>query len=60
MSTIYAGLDADLRVKLWSSDDGVTTKPVTVEDWVHVLDAIGAKPGEMLVVTLSRADNVAT
>lgn len=51
---LYAGCDVDLFVKLFATDDGKTPRPVTHDEWIKLLDKAGARPGEMLEVTLSR------
>jgi len=50
---IWAGCDIDERVKLYRIIDGVSV-PITLDDWLKVLDHIGAEPGEMLVVAIGR------
>lgn len=52
---LLAGCDLDMSVKLFRrhGTDGIYT--VKHADWIKILDKLGAEPGEMLVVTLSRA-----
>lgn len=53
MASIYAGADLDGQIKLFRIVDGQPV-PLTVADWVPVLDGVGAEMGEMLVVALER------
>ena len=54
---LYAGVDTDGRVKLFSIESGIP-RIVTHEQWLDVLAEIeGAVPGEMLRVQLWREDN---
>lgn len=50
---IYAGLDTDGIAKLFTV---INNEPAKIEhsDWLKILDQLGAEPGEMLVVELSR------
>jgi len=54
---LYAGVDTDGRVKLFSIESGIP-RIVTHEQWLDVLAEIeGVVPGEMLRAQLWREDN---
>jgi len=50
---IYAGCDRDGIVKLFRVTDG-QPHSIRIDEWVKVLDAMKAEPGEMLRVELVR------
>jgi hypothetical protein len=53
LENIWAGCDIDEHIKLCRIVNGQSV-PIRHQDWLAVLDALGAEPGEMLQVTLAR------
>ena len=52
---LYAGLDITGEAKLFLVDqNGKVTSKVHHQDWLFILDGLGAEPGEMVLVELSR------
>jgi hypothetical protein len=54
LANIWAGCDVDCRIKLFRVVDDMPIAMTLDGDWLEVLRSLGAKPGEMLVVSLAR------
>ena len=56
MKTIYAGLDIDGVVKLFTSEHGGFHRKIRHQEWLDILEEVSGYfgPGEMPVVTLAK------